>query len=149
MISMISELAGPGLAIVFALLGAVCFAGAAVLQHRAVRPPRRGPTGPARCRCAACARSPAGPAGSPGSRSPAAAPTLHAIALVLAPLSVVQPVGVLAVPIAVVLTAVRTDRRPGAGRGRRRAGLRRRRRHVRRHRGGHRGQHARHPAGPR
>ena len=38
---------------------------------------------------------------------------LHAGALVLAPLSVVQPVGVLAVPIAVLLSAVRTGRRPG------------------------------------
>jgi hypothetical protein len=35
---------------------------------------------------------------------------LHAMALVLAPLSVVQPLGVLAVPIAVLLTAVRTNR---------------------------------------
>ena len=33
----------------------------------------------------------------------------------LAPLSVVQPVGVLAVPVAVVLTAVRTGRRPAGG----------------------------------
>ena len=41
--------------------------------------------------------------------------TLHAIALVLAPLSVVQPVGVLAVPIAVVLAAARTHRRPTSG----------------------------------
>ena len=47
--------------------------------------------------------------------SPRAGRTLHAVALVLAPLSVVQPVGVLAVPIAVVLTAARTHRRPTPG----------------------------------
>lgn len=40
---------------------------------------------------------------------------LHAIALLLAPLRVVQPVGVLAVPIAVLLTAARVRLRPPPG----------------------------------
>lgn len=40
---------------------------------------------------------------------------LHAIALLLAPLRVVQPVGVLAVPIAVLLTAARVRLRPPRG----------------------------------
>ncbi len=42
----------------------------------------------------------------------AVASILHAGALVLAPVSVVQPIGVLSVPIAVVIAARRTGRRP-------------------------------------
>ncbi|MFP3714437.1 multidrug transporter [Puerhibacterium sp. TATVAM-FAB25] len=40
---------------------------------------------------------------------------VHAVALLLAPLRVVQPVGVLAVPVAVLLASLRTRRRPSAG----------------------------------
>jgi drug/metabolite transporter (DMT)-like permease len=99
--------------ITLAVIAAFCFAGAAVLQHRAV------------------SAEPAPGAGTLSlrglrdvSRRPgwllglvlaAGGSTLHATALVLAPLSVVQPVGVLAVPIAVVLTAARTRRRPTPG----------------------------------
>ena len=115
---MISALAGPGVAIVLALLGAVCFAGAAVLQHGAVnaesrvdeddRPGKavslRGLREIARRRGWLAGLALAG-GGS----------VLHATALVLAPLSVVQPLGVLAVPIAVLLTTLRTSRRPAPG----------------------------------
>lgn len=111
---------GPTFPIVLAMLGAVCFAGAAVLQHRAVT----AESGPAADSTTgsrdilslrglgAITRRPGWLAGLAlaGGGS-----TLHAIALVLAPLSVVQPIGVLAVPIAVVLTAVRTRRRPRWG----------------------------------
>ncbi len=108
----------PVLAISLAVAASVGFAGAAVLQHRAV---------------AAQADTASDDAGSDAlslrgmrdvSRRPgwllglalaAGGSTLHAVALVLAPLSVVQPIGVLAVPIAVVLTAIRTRRRPAAG----------------------------------
>lgn len=41
--------------------------------------------------------------------------SLHAVALVLAPVAVVQPVGILAVPIAVLLTVRRTRESPGRG----------------------------------
>jgi drug/metabolite transporter (DMT)-like permease len=117
-ISMISDLAGPGLAIVLALLGAVCFAGAAVLQHRAVnaesqavdddRPDRALSLSGMR----AVTRRPGWLAGL---ALAACGSALHATALVLAPLSVVQPLGVLAVPMAVLLTALRTDRKPAPG----------------------------------
>ncbi|WAJ47154.1 DMT family transporter [Mycobacterium sp. Aquia_216] len=98
---------------VLAVVAAFFFACAAVLQHRAVT---------------------AEPVPLPGSRalrglrdvtrSPlwrlglllaAGGSTLHAIALVFAPLSVLQPVGVLAVPIAVILAAAHTHRKPTAG----------------------------------
>ncbi len=108
---------GPALAITFAVLGAVCFAGAAVLQHRAVA----AESGPS-------ARQGSEPLSLRGLRAvtrrrgwlaglglAVAGSVLHAVALVLAPLSVVQPVGVLAVPIAVLLTAVRSRRRPALG----------------------------------
>ena len=72
-----------------------------------------------RCRCAACAPSARQPGWLAGLALAGSGTALHAVALVLAPLSVVQPVGVLAVPIAVLLTAVRARRTPGgAGAGR-------------------------------
>jgi len=105
-------LAGPALAIALAMLAAVCFAGAAVLQHRAVTA-ESGPTVTLSLRgLHAVTRRPGWLAGL---ALAAGGSMLHAGALVLAPLSVVQPVGVLAVPVAVLLTAVRTHRRPGNG----------------------------------
>ena len=89
MISMISELAGPGLAIAFALLGAVLLRrrrGAAAPRRQRRFPPRRGR--PARQGAVAARparRSPAAPAGCSGWRSPAAAPPCTRMALVLAP----------------------------------------------------------------
>jgi drug/metabolite transporter (DMT)-like permease len=84
------------LALLLAVLGAACFAGAAVLQHGAMSAPRLDLAGLrallARPRWLAGTGLAAGGAG------------LHAVALVLAPVSVVQPVGVLAVPIAVGIT---------------------------------------------
>jgi len=113
-------LTGPALAIMLAVFGAVCFAGAAVLQHGAVtaavgpaddRPPGPGSTLSLRGLVAATRR----PGWIAGLALAGGGSLVHAIALVLAPLSVVQPVGVLAVPIAVVLSAARTGRRPGRG----------------------------------
>jgi drug/metabolite transporter (DMT)-like permease len=118
MIRMISELAGPGLAIALALLGAVCFAGAAVLQHGAVsagsrrdEDDRPGKVLSLRGLGEITRR----PGWLAGLALAGGGSVLHATALVLAPLSVVQPLGVLAVPIAVLLTALRTDRRPAQG----------------------------------
>jgi drug/metabolite transporter (DMT)-like permease len=118
MISMISHLAGPGLAIVLALLGAGCFAGAAVLQHGAVT----AGSAPGEADRSGKVLSLRGlreitrrPGWLAGLALAGGGSVLHATALVLAPLSVVQPLGVLAVPIAVLLTAMRTDRRPAPG----------------------------------
>ncbi len=120
---MTALLSGSGLAIALAVAGAFCFAGAAVLQHRAVTaatPAAVGGTRAARQRPAALSLSgliaaTRRPGWILGLALAGGGTLLHAIALVLAPLSVVQPVGVLAVPVAVVLSAVRTGRRPGGG----------------------------------
>lgn len=105
-------LAGPALAIALAMFAAVCFAGAAVLQHRAVTAESSPAVTLSLRGLRAVTRRPGWLAGL---ALAAGGSMLHAGALVLAPLSVVQPVGVLAVPIAVLLTALRTHRRPGSG----------------------------------
>ncbi len=103
--------------IALAVVAAFCFAVAAVLQQRAVsaspacRPHAAAGTGTLSLRgLGEIARR---PGWLLGLALAAGGSLLHATALVLAPLTVVQPVGVLAVPIAVVLTAARTRRRPG------------------------------------
>ncbi|MDN5859888.1 MAG: hypothetical protein L0H84_14830 [Pseudonocardia sp.] len=109
----------PGVAIGLAAVAAVCFAGAAVLQHRAVNAGGvdKGP-GPARkdalssSGLAAAART---PGWLFGLALAVAGTTLHALALVLAPLSVVQPIGVLAVPIAGLISVWRTRAGPTTG----------------------------------
>jgi hypothetical protein len=112
---------GSGLAIALAVAGAFCFAGAAVLQHRAVTaatPVAAGAPGPRAGKALSLAGLIAAtrrPGWIVGLALAGGGTVLHAIALVLAPLSVVQPVGVLAVPVAVVLSAVRTGRRPAGG----------------------------------
>lgn len=108
----------PVLAIGLAVVASIGFAGAAVLQHRAVS--AHSDTGPDTAGSDSLSlRGMRDVSKRPGwllgLALAAGGSTLHAVALVLAPLSVVQPVGVLAVPIAVVLTAIRTRRRPAAG----------------------------------
>jgi drug/metabolite transporter (DMT)-like permease len=99
--------------ITLAVIAAFCFAGAAVLQHRAVSAEPGPATGTLSLRgLRDVSRR---PGWLLGLVLAAGGSTLHATALVLAPLSVVQPVGVLAVPIAVVLSAARTHRRPTPG----------------------------------
>jgi drug/metabolite transporter (DMT)-like permease len=114
-------LASPAVAIVLAMVASVCFAGAAVLQHRAVSAGSGSTEDPAvkygsetisLSGLRAVART---PGWLLGLALAAGGTTLHALALVLAPLTVVQPVGVLAVPIAVVLSVLRTGRRPASG----------------------------------
>jgi drug/metabolite transporter (DMT)-like permease len=97
--------------IALAVVAAFCFAGAAVLQHRAVSADPGSSTLSLRGLRDVTRR----PGWLLGLVLAAGGSLLHAVALVLAPLSVVQPVGVLAVPIAVVLTAARTRRRPTPG----------------------------------
>lgn len=108
----------PVLAIGLAVAASVGFAGAAVLQHRAVAAQAdtiTDDTGSDALSLRGMRDLSKSPGWLLGLALAAGGSTLHAVALVLAPLSVVQPVGVLAVPIAVVLTAIRTRRRPAAG----------------------------------
>lgn len=103
-----------GVAIALAALAAVCFACAATLQHRAV-----GTVTPAGPRAAMTPRRLSALVGKPGWLAGLALGVagggLHLLALVLAPVSVVQPVGALAVPIAVLLAMRLTRRRPSRG----------------------------------
>jgi hypothetical protein len=110
---MTDALTGSAGAISLAVLGAVCFAGAAVLQHGAVSANNSANDDEqlSLSGLRAVARQPGWLTGLALAGSGTA---LHAVALVLAPLSVVQPIGVLAVPIAVLLTALRSGRAPGA-----------------------------------
>jgi hypothetical protein len=102
-----------GLAVAMAVTAAVMFAVAAVAQNNAVsgvvRDDARPVVGGAEFR--RLARS-----GSwlSGVGLTAFASIVHATALVLAPLVIVQPIGVLSVPIAVVLAAHETRTRPPA-----------------------------------
>lgn len=109
-----------GIALAAAALAAVCVALAATLQHRAVRAVvgagagaghRGTPVGAVVTprRLLVIASRPAWLAGLGFS---VAGGVLHTAALGLAPLPVVQPVGALAVPVAVLLTAHATRRRP-------------------------------------
>jgi hypothetical protein len=118
MTDVITYLAGPWIAIVLALLGAGCFAGAAVLQHSAVSAgsSRDEDDRPGKVLSLRGLRDiTRRPGWLAGLALAGGGSALHATALVLAPLSVVQPLGVLAVPIAVLLTSVRTDSRPAPG----------------------------------
>ncbi|GAB2466768.1 hypothetical protein GCM10027063_04330 [Promicromonospora xylanilytica] len=101
------------IAVTLAVLGAALFAGAAVLQHREVADLYGQPLPRERVlslrRLSRIARRPGwlvgfGLAGG--------GTVVHAIALALAPLRVVQPIGVLAVPVAVLLSSLRSRRPP-------------------------------------
>lgn len=103
-------------AVALAVAGAACFAGAGVLQHRAVTSCTSDAAGERlrldRRAFGALLRRPGWLAGLALGGGGAA---LHALALVLAPVTLVQPVGVLAVPIAVLLAARVTGVRPAPG----------------------------------
>lgn len=106
-----------GVAVVMALVAAVMFAVAAVRQNDAVTEVAVACAAPGRVRVVGAAefRSLAtSPAWVVGVGLTAVASVVHAAALVLAPVAVVQPIGVLSVPLAVVLAAWRTRRRPPA-----------------------------------
>lgn len=106
-------------AVVAAAAGAVCFAVAAVLQQKAVRhtvhPPTSATAARERLDLAAFGRLFRRPGWLVGAALLAGGAALHVVALTLAPLAVVQPVGVLAVPVAVLLAARATGARPGRG----------------------------------
>ncbi|MGE3286930.1 MAG: hypothetical protein AB7J32_12630 [Pseudonocardia sp.] len=88
------------LAVALAVLGALCFAVAATLQHREVRAvtPATGTLSAGGLRDLVRRRR-----WLAGFALGAAGAALHLLALVLAPLPLVQPLGVLAVPMAVLL----------------------------------------------
>ncbi len=107
------------MAITLAVLGACCFALAAALQHRAVGQSSAA-TSPDRARhdlsgtlslsrLWVAVRKPLWLAGS---ALAGAGAILHLAALSLAPLSVIQPIGILAVPFAVILGASLRKARP-------------------------------------
>ncbi|MCW0214201.1 MAG: hypothetical protein OJJ54_12645 [Pseudonocardia sp.] len=102
-------------ALLLAGVGAGCFAVAAVLQHGAVGTQRAvGEGTPGRLDLAGLRELLRRRSWLLGIGLAGAGAGLHAAALVLAPVSVVQPVGVLAVPVAVLL-ALRAGGRPGPG----------------------------------
>lgn len=102
------------IAVTLAVLGAALFAGAAVLQHREVSDLYGHPLPRERVvslhRLSRIARRPGWLAGF---GLAGGGTVLHAIALALAPLRLVQPIGVLAVPVAVLLSSLRLRRAPG------------------------------------
>lgn len=101
-------------AVALAVLGAALFAGAAVLQHREVADLYGEPDPRERVmslrRLGRIARRPGWLAGF---GLAAGGTIVHAVALALAPLRLVQPIGVLAVPVAVLLSSLRLRRAPG------------------------------------
>lgn len=106
------------LAVALAGLGAVLFGLAAARQHRAVReqgaapqPGNRRPSGPT-LDLRDLARLVRQPSWLVGAGQAVVAGGAHITALGLAPLTLVQPVGVIAVPVTVVATALTARRRP-------------------------------------
>jgi hypothetical protein len=101
------------LAVALAAAGAVLFGLAAVRQHDAVR----AVAGPApsglRQQVGAGLRLVRQPAWLLGGVQAGLGGGLHVVALTLAPITLVQPVGVLAVPVTVVVSALARHRRPG------------------------------------
>lgn len=101
-----------GLAVAVAALGAVLFGLAAVHQHGAVLTTMGGaPTG-LRENVRSFSRLLRNRAWLVGSIESLLAGGLHVVALALAPITLVQPIGVLAVPVTVVASAVKARRRP-------------------------------------
>lgn len=99
-------------AIALAVVAAACFAVAATLQHGAVDGVSDDDSNLGFSAYRALVKR---PGWLLGLAAAGAGSGLHAVALVLSPLAVVQPIGVLAVPIAVLLTVRRTGEGPGRG----------------------------------
>lgn len=117
-------------AIVLAVIGAICFAVSSTLQHYAVHAGRDRTAGQASARRSAAPAASGSAAvldarelGTVVSRPPwliglglaGAGTAVHAVALLLAPLRVVQPIGALALPLTVLIGAARSGRRPTVG----------------------------------
>nr|WP_232531176.1 DMT family transporter [Microlunatus antarcticus] len=105
------------MAVGLAALGALFFGLASVRQHRAVQagaPNTRAGVGE---RLAAGLRLLRQPAWLLGAGQAGLGGGLHVVALALAPITLVQPVGVLAVPVTVVASALARRRRPSRAQG--------------------------------
>lgn len=105
------------LAVALAVVAALCFAAAAFLQQHAVthilsRADSAGAATPARISVKSFQKLVLQPRWLGGWGLIGAASVLHVSALLLAPVSVVQPIGILAVPVAVVLAARAAQLRP-------------------------------------
>lgn len=101
-----------GWAVALAGLGAVLFGLAAVRQHGAVQDTMAADARGLRHALAAFWSLVRQPAWLIGSAQAVVAGGLHILALALAPITLVQPIGVLAVPVTVVASAVKARRRP-------------------------------------
>ncbi|MGI8457133.1 MAG: DMT family transporter [Propionibacteriaceae bacterium] len=105
-------------AIALAVVGAVLFGLAAVRQHGAVHQHGEVRQNPGRARLTlreqldAALRLARQPAWLVGAGQAGLGGALHVVALALAPITLVQPIGVIAVPVTVVAAAVRRRQRP-------------------------------------
>lgn len=100
------------LAVAVAAVGAVLFGLASVRQHGSVQQTLNPDESGFRDQARALGRLVRQPSWLIGSVQSTVAAGLHVVALALAPITLVQPVGVLAVPVTVVATAIRSKRRP-------------------------------------
>lgn len=100
------------LAVILAGLGAVLFGLAAVWQHGAVQDTMTTGTRGLRHTLESFWNLVRDPAWLIGTVQAVVAGALHILALALAPIILVQPIGVLAVPVTVVAAAVKAKRRP-------------------------------------
>jgi drug/metabolite transporter (DMT)-like permease len=100
------------LAVVLAALGALFYGLASVRQHRVVRASVPSGRMSLRARLAAGLQLVRQPAWLWGAVQLTLGGALHVAALALAPITLVQPIGVLAVPVTVVASAVGLRRRP-------------------------------------
>lgn len=100
-----------GVAVLLATVGAVLFGLAAVKQHGAVRAGAEA-TEDRQRGVRAMLRLVRDRSWLAGAAQAAVAGGTHVLALALAPITLVQPVGVIAVPVTVVASALRTRRRP-------------------------------------
>jgi Magnesium transporter NIPA len=103
---------GNVLAVAVAALGALFFGLASVRQHRAVRASVSSGRTSVREQLRAGLRLVRQPAWLIGAGQATLGGVLHVVALALAPITLVQPVGVLAVPVTVLASAVHRRRRP-------------------------------------
>lgn len=104
---MIGHGMGTAIAIALAVIDSTCFAAAAVYQQRAVRRTVRH-----RLTLRELITLPSHPEWLGGVGLATLGVCLHIVALILAPVAVVQPIGVLGVPIAVLLAARLAGARP-------------------------------------
>lgn len=101
-----------GLAALLAAVGAVLFGLAAVRQHAAVQDTVSGDRPGTGVTLGSVWRLVRDPAWLVGTLQAVVAGGLHILALALAPITLVQPIGVLAVPVTVTATVLRNRRRP-------------------------------------